>query len=31
MVMNADGTDKRLVTDSMWEDSMPLYIPAEFL
>ncbi|KAI1281626.1 tat pathway signal sequence domain-containing protein [Xylaria sp. FL0933] len=27
MVMNADGSDKKLWTDSMWEDSMPLMIP----
>jgi Tol biopolymer transport system component len=26
-VMNADGTNKRLITDSRWEDSMPLYLP----
>jgi Tol biopolymer transport system component len=26
-VMNADGTGKRLITDSLWEDSMPLYLP----
>jgi Tol biopolymer transport system component len=25
--MNADGTNKRMLTDSKWEDSMPLYIP----
>jgi Tol biopolymer transport system component len=25
--MNADGSDKRLLTDSKWEDSMPLYLP----
>lgn len=31
MVMNADGSDKHLVTDSLWEDSMPCYVPAEFL
>ncbi|KAK7750485.1 hypothetical protein SLS62_007564 [Diatrype stigma] len=31
MVMNADGTDKRMLTDSMWEDSMPLFVPNEFL
>jgi Tol biopolymer transport system component len=31
MVMNANGSGKRLLTDSMWEDSMPLYIPNEFL
>ncbi|MEJ2814206.1 hypothetical protein [Caulobacter sp. CCG-8] len=29
MVMNADGTGKRLLTDSLWEDSMPLYLPAK--
>lgn len=28
MVMNADGTGKRLLTDSLWEDSMPLYLPS---
>jgi len=27
-VMNADGSGKRILTDSRWEDSMPLYIPA---
>jgi Tol biopolymer transport system component len=26
-VMNADGTGKRILTDSRWEDSMPLYVP----
>jgi Tol biopolymer transport system component len=30
-IMNADGTGKRILTDSRWEDSMPLYIPAKFL
>lgn len=30
-VMDADGGNKRIVTDSLWEDSMPLYIPQEFL
>ena len=29
--MNADGSGKRMVTDSMWEDQMPLLIPAKFL
>ncbi|MBI1684297.1 PD40 domain-containing protein [Caulobacter hibisci] len=29
MVMNADGTGKRLLTDSLWEDSMPMYLPAK--
>jgi len=28
-IMNADGTGKRMLTDSRWEDSMPLYIPAK--
>ena len=31
LVMNADGSGKRMLTDSLWEDSMPLYIPNEFL
>jgi Tol biopolymer transport system component len=31
MVMNADGSEKRMLTDSMWEDSIPLFIPNEFL
>ncbi len=30
-IMNADGSDKRILTDSRWEDSMPLYVPAELL
>jgi Tol biopolymer transport system component len=30
-IMNADGSGKRMLTDSRWEDSMPLYIPAQFL
>ena len=30
-IMNTDGSDKRLMTDSRWEDSMPLLIPAKFL
>ena len=29
-IMNADGTNKRLLTDSKWEDSMPLYLPGVF-
>jgi hypothetical protein len=28
-IMNADGSGKRMLTDSRWEDSMPLYIPAK--
>jgi Tol biopolymer transport system component len=28
-VMNADGSGKGVITDSPWEDSMPLYIPAK--
>ncbi|KAI0103384.1 tat pathway signal sequence domain-containing protein [Nemania sp. FL0031] len=27
MIMNADGSDKTMYTDSMWEDSMPLLVP----
>lgn len=30
-VMNADGTGKRMLTDSKWEDSMPLYVPGDLL
>jgi Tol biopolymer transport system component len=30
-IMNADGSGKRMLTDSRWEDSMPLYVPAKFL
>ncbi|KAJ3011888.1 hypothetical protein HKX48_006603 [Thoreauomyces humboldtii] len=30
-VMNADGSNKRMITDSMWEDSMPLYLPNKVL
>ena len=26
-VMKADGSDKRALTDTYWEDAMPLYIP----
>ena len=26
-VMNADGTRVRQLTDSRWEDSMPVYVP----
>ncbi|KFY42678.1 hypothetical protein V495_04387 [Pseudogymnoascus sp. VKM F-4514 (FW-929)] len=26
VVMNADGTNKTMLTDSMWEDSMPVYV-----
>lgn len=31
VIMNADGSNKTLLTDSMWEDSMPLYVPNEYL
>lgn len=30
-VMNADGSGKRVLTDSLWEDAEPLYIPERFL
>jgi Tol biopolymer transport system component len=26
-IMNADGTRTRQLTDSRWEDSMPIYMP----
>lgn len=26
-VMNADGSDKRPITDTLWEEAMPLYVP----
>jgi hypothetical protein len=29
--MNADGSEQRALTDSRWEDSMPLLIPAKLL
>ncbi|OON80098.1 PD40 domain-containing protein [Streptomyces tsukubensis] len=29
--MNADGSGKKLLTDSQWEDSMPLYLPKDIL
>lgn len=28
-IMNADGSGKRILTDSKWEDSMPLYLPVK--
>lgn len=28
-VMNADESDKRGLADSLWEDAIPLYIPAK--
>ncbi|TQN68181.1 Tol-Pal system protein TolB [Colletotrichum shisoi] len=31
LVMDADGSNKQMLTDSLWEDSMPLYVPNEFL
>lgn len=30
-IMNADGGEKRILTDSKWEDSMPLYVPNRLL
>ncbi|WHO38387.1 PD40 domain-containing protein [Sphingobium sp. AP49] len=30
-VMNADGSDKKMLTDSKWEDSMPLFIDNKYL
>lgn len=31
MSMDKDGSNKAMLTDSMWEDSMPLYVDNEFL
>lgn len=31
MIMNYDGSNKTMLTDSLWEDSMPMYIPNEWL
>lgn len=28
-IANADGSGRRMLTDSKWEDSMPLFVPAE--
>ncbi|KAJ3338743.1 hypothetical protein HDU83_007957, partial [Entophlyctis luteolus] len=30
VVMNYDGSNKVLMTDTLWEDSMPLFVPAQF-
>ena len=31
MVMDADGGGKRVLTDSIWEDSMPVYLPKDII
>lgn len=31
MSMNPDGTNKTMLIDTQWEDSMPMYIPNEYL
>lgn len=31
MIMDFDGSNKELLTDTIWEDSMPLYMPNEYL
>ncbi|USW57821.1 Putative six-bladed beta-propeller, TolB [Septoria linicola] len=31
MIMNWDGSNKRMLTDSLWEESMPLFVPNEVL
>jgi Tol biopolymer transport system component len=28
-VMNADGSDQHAITDTLWEESMPLYVPKQ--
>ncbi|KAJ1559274.1 hypothetical protein HK405_011298 [Cladochytrium tenue] len=30
-VMDKDGSNLRILTDSKWEDSMPIFIPSEYL
>lgn len=30
-ILNADGSGKRMLTDSRWEDAMPMLIPAKLL
>ncbi len=30
IIMNADGSNKTMLTDSMWEDSMPQYVPSSY-
>jgi hypothetical protein len=27
MIMDADGSNNRALTESLWEDSMPLFVP----
>ncbi|KAJ6121010.1 tat pathway signal sequence domain-containing protein [Penicillium sp. IBT 18751x] len=31
MIMDSDGSNKKLLTDTIWEDSMPLFMPNEYL
>ncbi|PCG88334.1 WD40-like Beta Propeller [Penicillium occitanis (nom. inval.)] len=31
MIMDYDGSNKQLLTDTIWEDSMPLYMPNKYL
>ncbi|KAJ5888530.1 hypothetical protein N7495_008571 [Penicillium taxi] len=31
MIMNADGSNKQVLTNSIWEDSMPLFLPNSIL
>ncbi|KAH8646090.1 tricorn protease N-terminal domain-containing protein [Xylariales sp. PMI_506] len=31
VIMNADGSNKTMLTDTLWEDAMPLYVPNEYL
>ena len=31
MIMDSDGSNKQLLTDTIWEDSMPLYVPNKYL
>jgi hypothetical protein len=31
MIMNSDGSNKLALTNSMWEDAMPLFVPNKYL
>lgn len=31
MIMDVDGSNKTVLTDSLWEDAMPVYVPSAFL
>jgi hypothetical protein len=31
MVMDSDGSNKQVLSESLWEDGMPLYVSKEYL